>query len=54
MLTIKTHGFISLVKFQNGQYGVANGDKITTNLSLDVAKNLFNILKQLSKCDHST
>lgn len=49
MLTIKTHGFISLVKFQNGQYGVANGDKVTTNLSLDVAKNLFNILKQLSK-----
>lgn len=49
MLTIKTHGFISLVKFQNGQYGVANGDKITTNLSLDVARNLFNILKQLSK-----
>jgi len=49
MLTIKTHGFISLVKFQNGQFGVANGDKITTNLSLDVAKNLFNILKQLSK-----
>lgn len=49
MLTIKTHGFISLIRFQNGQYGVANGDKITTNLSLDVAKNLFNILKQLSK-----
>jgi hypothetical protein len=49
MLTIKTHGFISLVKFQNGQFGVANGDKITTNLSLDVARNLFNILKQLSK-----
>lgn len=49
MLTIKTHGFISLVKFQNGQYGVANGDKVTTNLSLDVARNLFNILKQLSK-----
>ena len=49
MLTIKTHGFISLVKFQNGQFGVANGDKITTNLSLDVAKNLFNILKKLSK-----
>ena len=49
MVTIKTHGFISLVKFQNGQYGVANGDKVTTNLSLDVARNLFNILKQLSK-----
>jgi hypothetical protein len=49
MTTIKTHGFISLVKFQNGQFGVANGDKITTNLSLDVAKNLFDILKQLSK-----
>lgn len=49
MLTIKTHGFISLIRFQNGQYGVANGDKVTTNLSLDVAKNLFNILKQLSK-----
>lgn len=49
MLTIKTHGFISLVKFQNGQYGVANGDKVTTNLSLDVARNLFNILKQLSR-----
>ena len=49
MVTIKTHGFMSLVKFQNGQFGVANGDKITTNLSLDVAKNLFNILKQLSK-----
>jgi len=49
MLTIKTHRFISLVKFQNGQYGVANGDKVTTNLSLDVARNLFNILKQLSK-----
>jgi hypothetical protein len=49
MTTIKTHGFISLVKFQNGQFGVANGDKVTTNLSLDVAKNLFNILKQLSK-----
>jgi hypothetical protein len=49
MTTIKTHGFISLVRFQNGQFGVANGDKVTTNLSLDVAKNLFNILKQLSK-----
>jgi hypothetical protein len=49
MVTIKTHGFISLVKFQNGQFGVANGDKVTTNLSLDVAKNLFHILKQLSK-----
>lgn len=49
METIKSHGFISLVKFQNGQFGVANGNKITTNLSLDVAKNLFNILKQLSK-----
>jgi hypothetical protein len=49
MTTIKTHKFISLVRFQNGQFGVANGDKITTNLSLDVAKNLFNILKQLSK-----
>ena len=49
MTTIKTHGFISLVRFQNGQFGVMNGDKVTTNLSLDVAKNLFNILKQLSK-----
>jgi hypothetical protein len=49
MTIIKTHGFISLVRFQNGQFGVMNGDKITTNLSLDVAKNLFNILKQLSK-----
>jgi len=49
MTTIKTHGFISLVRFQNGQFGVMNGDKITTNLSLDVAKNLFEILKQLSK-----
>jgi hypothetical protein len=49
MVTIKTHGFISLVKFQNGQFGVVNCDKITTNLSLDVAKNLFDILKQLSK-----
>lgn len=49
MVTIKTDGIISLVRFQNGQFGVANGDKITTNLSLNVAKNLFNILKQLSK-----
>lgn len=49
METIKSHGFISLVKFQNGQFGVMNGEKLTTNLSLDVAKNLFDILKQLSR-----
>lgn len=49
METIKSHGFISLVKFQNGQFGVMNGDRLTTNLSLDVAKNLFDILKQLSR-----
>ena len=49
MVTIKTHGFISLVKFQNGQYGVMNGDRLTTNLCLEVAKELFDILKKLSK-----
>ena len=49
MRTIKTHGFISLVKFQNGQFGVVNGDKITTNLCLEVAKELFDILNKLSK-----
>jgi hypothetical protein len=49
MVTIKKNGFISLVRFQNGQFGVMNGDKITTNLCLEVAKELFDILNKLSK-----
>jgi hypothetical protein len=49
MKTIKSYGYLSLVKDDSGNYSVLNGDQISSGLSMTHAINLFFTLRQLTR-----
>jgi hypothetical protein len=49
MKTIKSYGYLSLVKDDSSNYSVLNGDQISSGLSITHAKNLFFALRQLTR-----
>jgi hypothetical protein len=49
MRTIKSYGYLSLVKDDSGNYSVSNGGQISSGLSMTNAKNLFFSLRQLTR-----
>jgi hypothetical protein len=49
MKTIKSYGYLSLVKNDSGDYSVLNGDQISSGLSMTQAVNLFFLLRKLTK-----